>query len=175
MNCGDTEIPIKLGLGFLGVLLEINLELMVLKEFLRPPMFLEAETAPLIGLIMKETFGFLVVIFMRSKYHHFNVSRNIHIVCWFVEFFFEDYYNDLWKFDGEEWTWVSGSNTSNQNGVYGQKGIPDPNNMPGSREFGVSWVDNNGNVWIFGGNGYPASGSTTGNAILITKSPTIII
>jgi hypothetical protein len=28
MNYGDTEIPIKLGLGYLGVLLEIKLELM---------------------------------------------------------------------------------------------------------------------------------------------------
>ena len=34
------------------------------------------------------------------------------------------YLNDLWKYDrtNNEWTWVSGSNTVNQAGIYGTKG-----------------------------------------------------
>jgi hypothetical protein len=35
-------------------------------------------------------------------------------------------------FDGEEWVWMSVSNQTDQNGVYGVKGIPD--NIPGGRE-----------------------------------------
>jgi hypothetical protein len=48
---------------------------------------------------------------------------------------------ERWKFDGEEWVWVSGSNTSNQNGVYGEKGIPDSSNIPGGR-YGImsGWI-----------------------------------
>jgi hypothetical protein len=49
-----------------------------------------------------------------------------------------DFLNDLWKFDGEEWVWISGSNTTNQYGVYGQKSIPDSNNIPGARYIAVS-------------------------------------
>jgi hypothetical protein len=65
--------------------------------------------------------------------------------------------NDLWKFDGKEWVWVSGSDQPNQNGIYGEKGIPDPNNIPGGREGQVSWMDNSGNMWLFGGLGYSAN------------------
>src|SRR5260370_31459256 len=31
--------------------------------------------------------------------------------------------NDLWKFDGTNWTWVSGSDLINQPGVFGTKGV----------------------------------------------------
>jgi N-acetylneuraminic acid mutarotase len=67
--------------------------------------------------------------------------------------------NDLWKFDGTNWTWVSGSNAINQNGVYGTKGVADINNVPGGRQSSVSWIDVYGNLWLFGGTGYDASGS----------------
>ena len=66
--------------------------------------------------------------------------------------------NDLWKFDGTNWTWVSGSNARNQFGVYGTKGVPDPANVPGARDGAVSWIDGSGNLWLFGGWGYAASG-----------------
>jgi hypothetical protein len=51
------------------------------------------------------------------------------------------YLNDLWKFDGTNWTWVSGSNTANQNGVYGTKGVSATSNVPGARGYSVSWRD----------------------------------
>ena len=67
--------------------------------------------------------------------------------------------NDLWKFDGNNWTWVSGSDTVNQAGVYGTKGIASASNVPGAREYAVSWVDNSGNFWLFGGVGRDSAGT----------------
>lgn len=69
-----------------------------------------------------------------------------------------NYYSDLWKFDGTNWTWMSGSNLSNRGGIYGTKGIPASANMPGGRELSCSWKDSSGNMWLFGGSGYDSSG-----------------
>jgi N-acetylneuraminic acid mutarotase len=66
--------------------------------------------------------------------------------------------NDLWKYTNGEWTWVSGSNLMNQNGVYGTQGIPAPGNIPGARNWAVSWTDLSGNFWVFGGVGYDSAG-----------------
>ncbi len=66
--------------------------------------------------------------------------------------YFSGYFNDLWKFDGTNWTWVSGSSASGQAGVYGTKGVADPSNVPGARSGAVSWTDGHGNFWLFGGN-----------------------
>ncbi len=65
--------------------------------------------------------------------------------------------NDLWKWDGEYWTWVSGSSESNQTGAYGTQGVAAPGNVPGARCFAVSWTDATGNFWLFGGDGHAAS------------------
>jgi N-acetylneuraminic acid mutarotase len=59
--------------------------------------------------------------------------------------------NDLWKFSGTEWTWMSGSNLPGQNGVYGTQGIASPANLPGARDSGATWTDASGNLWLFGG------------------------
>ena len=67
--------------------------------------------------------------------------------------------NDLWKFDGSNWTWVSGANTVDNSGVYGTQGVANPANLPGARHNGVSWVDTSGNLWLFGGEGYDSAGS----------------
>ena len=72
------------------------------------------------------------------------------------------YLNDLWKFDGTIWTWVNGSNSVNQNGTYGTKGTPATANIPGAREGAVPWLDGNNNLWLFGGFGLAATGSTEG-------------
>ena len=58
--------------------------------------------------------------------------------------------NDLWKFDGANWTWVSGD-TRAQYGIYGSKGVPDSRNKPGARNESISWIDSKGNLWLFGG------------------------
>ena len=63
--------------------------------------------------------------------------------------------NDLWKYDPSSglWTWVSGSNERNQPGIYGVKGVGEPNNISGARGGSVSWIDASGNLWLFGGYG----------------------
>jgi len=72
-----------------------------------------------------------------------------------------DYLNDLWKFDGTNWTWVSGSSTGNQAGVYGTKGIAASTNIPGARANAVSWTDTSGNFWLLGGYGYDSIGTVS--------------
>jgi len=73
-------------------------------------------------------------------------------------------YNELWVYDTStgEWTWVSGSTITNRPGSYGTQGMPDPSNIPGSREQAVSWIDASGNFWLFGGYGYALSNDTAG-------------
>ncbi len=70
--------------------------------------------------------------------------------------------NDLWRFDGTDWTWVAGSDSLNQLGQYGTKGIAQPGNAPGARRDSVSWTDSNGDLWLFGGRGLDAAGSAGG-------------
>jgi N-acetylneuraminic acid mutarotase len=69
--------------------------------------------------------------------------------------------NDLWKFDPTtlEWTWVSGSDTAFQAGVYGTRGTADPLNFPGARDKSASWLDSSGKLWLFGGVGYDLAGN----------------
>jgi N-acetylneuraminic acid mutarotase len=59
-----------------------------------------------------------------------------------------------------EWTWVSGSNTGSQPGVYGTLGVPASGNAPGGRNHAISWTDSSGHFWLFGGFGYYASGKS---------------
>ncbi len=51
------------------------------------------------------------------------------------------------------WTWVSGDEFCRHMGIYGTKGVADPSNVPGAREYAVSWLDPAGNLWLFGGHG----------------------
>jgi len=77
--------------------------------------------------------------------------------------------NDLWEFNPATmlWTWMGGSSIMPCNyivsgssiygtvcvqpGVYGTLGTPAPGNSPGGRLNAQSWVDNDGNLWMFGG------------------------
>jgi N-acetylneuraminic acid mutarotase len=72
-----------------------------------------------------------------------------------------DEINDLWKYNPTtlEWTWVSGSNTINQLGSYGTRGVASPANIPGARDTSFSWVDSSGKYWVFGGWGLGSSGT----------------
>jgi N-acetylneuraminic acid mutarotase len=64
--------------------------------------------------------------------------------------------NDLWKYDPatNEWTWVGGSSTVDQPGVYGTLGVASEGNAPGARSYATSWTDADGKLWLFGGNGF---------------------
>ena len=72
--------------------------------------------------------------------------------------------NDLWEFSPatNEWTWMSGSmvvvGSQGAVGVYGTQGVPAAANVPSGRAGAVSWMDTSGNLWLFGGNGYDATG-----------------
>jgi len=50
-----------------------------------------------------------------------------------------------------QWTWVSGDNTTNNAGIYGTKGTAAAANKPGERNSQNSFIDASGNFWIFGG------------------------
>jgi len=69
--------------------------------------------------------------------------------------------NDLWKFDGTNWTWMGGADTPlvAQPGSYGVQGTADAANMPGARVLGMTWTDSSGNMWLFGGYGEDSVGA----------------
>lgn len=67
--------------------------------------------------------------------------------------------NDLWKFSGGQWTWMSGSSVGDATGVYGTQGTAAPGNVPGARQGAVGWTDAAGNLWLFGGYGLAGPGS----------------
>jgi N-acetylneuraminic acid mutarotase len=58
-----------------------------------------------------------------------------------------------------EWTWVSGATMTNVGGVYGTVGVPAATNYPGARQYGATWTDSSGALWLFGGYGYDPPGN----------------
>ena len=66
---------------------------------------------------------------------------------------FNSYAHDLWQYNitSNEWTWMKGDTVNGTLPVYGQKGISDPVNTPGSRWSYGRWSDDNGDFWLFGG------------------------
>jgi len=72
-------------------------------------------------------------------------------------------FNDLWKFDTvatKQWTWVNGSKGATSTpGNYGTQGIAAATNVPGARWLSAAWSDTHGNLWLFGGQGFDATGN----------------
>lgn len=64
--------------------------------------------------------------------------------------------NDLWTYDGDNWTWVNGFFTTN--GFSKFSSTPGEITTPGGRHGTAYWQDNNGIFWMFGGHGYHTSG-----------------
>jgi len=64
-------------------------------------------------------------------------------------------FNDLWKYtpsatgDTGEWTWIAGSNLTNQPGVQ-DAGTPS-DNVPAGLTDAIGWADSSGDFWLFGG------------------------
>jgi Galactose oxidase, central domain len=83
--------------------------------------------------------------------------------------------NDLWVYTPNStagqpgtWTWIKGSNTGSQNGIYGNEVRPYETYYiwtPGGRSNATHWIDGLGQLWLFGGEGYDSTG-TTGNGYL---------
>ena len=71
------------------------------------------------------------------------------------------YFSDLWNFNPSigEWTWVSGNSYTDGPGSYGTQGTSSPSNLPGARYSAVAWTDSSGNLWLFGGGGFPGLGN----------------
>ncbi len=69
--------------------------------------------------------------------------------------------NDLWEFNPttNQWTWMGGRSTVSHAGVYGTLGVTAAGNVPGGRQNSVSWTDNSGHLWLFGGAGYDSTGT----------------
>ncbi len=68
--------------------------------------------------------------------------------------------SDLWKYDPVSgiWTWMKGPNTVNAQAVCGTQGVANAANIPGAVGLGsCTWTDLQGNLWLFGGNGYSNS------------------
>lgn len=63
--------------------------------------------------------------------------------------------NDLWKYNKltNMWVRILGSSTINEVGNYGQQGVSSATNIPGGRGGGTTWVDSQGDFWLFGGVG----------------------
>jgi hypothetical protein len=59
-----------------------------------------------------------------------------------------------------QWTWVSGTDSLNQPGVYGTQGVPGTANMPGARLYPSFWTDPHGHFWLFGGYGVDSTGAS---------------
>ncbi|HOZ69578.1 MAG TPA: kelch repeat-containing protein [Chitinophagaceae bacterium] len=87
------------------------------------------------------------------------------------------YLNDFWKYSpySNTWTWVKGDNTINQLGVYGVQGQACIDNKTGSRQGSVSWTDNSGNLWLFGGYGFDDSTSGKLNDLWKISSYNVVL
>lgn len=85
--------------------------------------------------------------------HHPTISDN------YIEI-----YQDLWRYDvsNNSWCWMSKTENSkfpNQFANYGLGNVADDANIPGSRFMSNVWIDEDDNLWLFGGRGYAESGS----------------
>ncbi|MEX0692213.1 MAG: hypothetical protein WD934_07650 [Gemmatimonadales bacterium] len=64
--------------------------------------------------------------------------------------------NDLWQFNGVQWSWHSGAqrlpaNAARAPGRWGTRGVPHPANIPGGRSRSVIWTAPGGALWMYGG------------------------
>lgn len=74
--------------------------------------------------------------------------------------------NDLWKYNPatNQWSWIKGANTIDQNGTYGTLGLAAPANMPGARYYNTWWKATATNdLWLFGGLGFDAASNSAEN------------
>jgi len=69
--------------------------------------------------------------------------------------------NDLWQYNptAGTWNWISGSSTIAALAVYGTKGVAAAADVPGARDNATAWIDHSGNLWLFGGFAYNATGT----------------
>jgi hypothetical protein len=63
-------------------------------------------------------------------------------------------WNDLWMYciATNQWIWKSGSSTMNAVGSWGVINVPNATNVPNARGSSDAWYDNNGHLYLYGGN-----------------------
>ena len=73
------------------------------------------------------------------------------------------YLNDLWKFNMKtmQWTWVSGSPSTNINGSYGRQNSA-TGGYPGGRTIATGSIDASGNLWLCSGLGFDQLSTSAG-------------
>lgn len=73
------------------------------------------------------------------------------------------FYTDIWKYNpnANAWTWVSGPAETDQPANYGTKLVASASNIPGPRWGTMSWVDVDGNFWLFGGVHYDSNSNAS--------------
>lgn len=88
--------------------------------------------------------------------------------------------NDLWEYNPSAgmWTWVTGTTcvtagsytTCGGDANYGTLGQPGAQTTPGVLQFGTTWTDKNGNLWLFGGG--PSEGEVGSNSATMVRGDT---
>jgi len=71
----------------------------------------------------------------------------------------------LWRYrlSDSTWTWIGGSDSPNQPGVYGEKGNANTFFVPSARKGAAGWFDSSKReFWLFGGIGYGNVGAGEG-------------
>lgn len=72
-------------------------------------------------------------------------------------------YNDIWRFDGDNWAYISGPTIGGDAGSFGTLNVPSPSNLPAAR-VGVSSCQIGGKFYMFFG--LARDGSTHSDAWL---------
>jgi hypothetical protein len=140
----------KNGLGYQDPTNQIHKVYTEKRAFQTLTMFLEEEKQMHFGWITLEICGYSVdldilmaVLLVIDPFELYEAMNN--------HTYHPGYLNDLWKFDRNYWTWMSGSYDINQIGNYGEQGIPSEYNIPPSKTSALCWIDLHGNLWLFGG------------------------
>ena len=80
--------------------------------------------------------------------------------------------SDLWEYTPPSaaatggWTWVSGSKLANQASQYGSLEAAGAGDAAGGRNGSGGWVDSNGNLWLYGGQGVVITPSGPSTSLL---------
>lgn len=71
--------------------------------------------------------------------------------------------NDVWQYNtiSGQWTWLGGSNSTNQLGTYGTLGVASAGNVIGARRSHTAVMSSSNTMLVFGGFGYDSSGQGT--------------
>lgn len=65
---------------------------------------------------------------------------------------------EMWEFNPvtKEWTWITGQDSADAPIVYGTQGVASDTSNPSGREMSPTWIDAQGNLWLFSGYAHEA-------------------